>query len=194
MSRFIETIRFEDGQFHLLDLHQTRVDRTFANFYPQKKPFDLASTLPSFKKSGKFKFRVEYDNVVREVSSSPYQKKVIESIKFVEAQVDYGFKYSDRADLDGLLLDSEADEIIIVQDGLVTDSTYSNLAFFDGEKWFTPRRPLLEGVRRRLQIDQGQITEMDIKPDLIQEFKKISFINAMMGLGELELSVSKIFW
>ncbi len=62
MSQFIESIKIEDQEAFLLDLHQKRVNETFAHFGEQGS-INLAKI---FKKSGNdedgfFKLRIVYD-------------------------------------------------------------------------------------------------------------------------------------
>ncbi len=185
MKKFLETIRFEFGKFHLLDYHQARIDRTFTAFYPGQSPMQLEKILPEFQKSGKHKFRLEYDGQSHELERTPYQSKQISSIEIVESNIDYGFKFLDRAELQQLLDQSKADEVIIVQNGLVADSSYSNLVFFDGSDWWTPRQPLLTGVRRAKLLEEGTIKTCRITMDDFSKFENVSLINAMLDLEEL---------
>ena len=188
--KFIETIRFENGHYHLLEYHQDRVNRTFSVYFPSVRPIDLSEILPDFKHSGKYKFRVEYYAKAWRIDHSVYTPKSIDSVKIVESDIDYGFKYADRSELNQLVTLSDADEILIAKDGQITDSSYSNLAFFDGSQWFTPKSPLLDGVRRRQLLASGRLSEKDITLNDLQSFQKGCFINAMLDLGELEVPIS----
>ncbi len=192
MSRFIETIRFEGGYYHLLRYHQARVNRTFSAFYPGTKPLDLSAVLTPSEDSGRQKLRVVYDGKSHHVERTPYEPKNIQSFEVVYADIDYSFKYADRAQLNDLLKNSTADEIIIMKDGLITDSSYSNLAFFDGSNWWTPKQPLLSGVRRAQLLEQGTLQEMDIKVEHLSSFEKVSLINAMLDLGDICLPTNQI--
>ena len=49
------------------------------------------------------------------------------------------------------------DDVIIVRNGLITDSSYANLIFFDGREWITPKVPLLEGTCRARLLASGKI-------------------------------------
>ena len=84
------------------------------------------------------------------------------------------------------------DDVLMVRDGLLTDSSYANIALFDGKKWLSPRIPLLYGTRRAYLVDHGQIEPADIKADDLVQFQRIRLFNAMIGFGELELPVSAI--
>ena len=79
-----------------------------------------------------------------------------------------------------------------MKNNLVTDSYYANLAFYDGSNWLTPKSYLLPGVKRQYLLEMGLISEIEISLVDIQSFQKISLINAMLNLGEIEIPVSSI--
>jgi 4-amino-4-deoxychorismate lyase len=81
---------------------------------------------------------------------------------------------------------TKADEAIIVQKGLLTDTTYTNIALWNGLKWLTPATPLLLGTRRAFLLDREIIKPRDILKGDILKFSKIKFINAMMTWDESE--------
>jgi len=192
VKKFIETIRFENGKFHLLDYHQERIDRTFAAFYSGYSPIQLTQILPDFQGKGKYKFRLEYDAKTHLLTNRLYTPKTIRTLQLIDADLDYGFKFSDRSELQKLLDISKADEIILVKNGLITDTSYSNLAFFDGLDWWTPEQPLLAGVRRSSLMSKGKLKAANMRVDDLPKFSKVSLINAMLDLGELSISVLKV--
>ena len=63
----------------------------------------------------------------------------IRSLKVVvDDRIDYSFKSADRSSLNRLTAQKgDCDEIIIVKNGLVTDTSFTNIAVFDGEQWLT---------------------------------------------------------
>ena len=50
-----------------------------------------------------------------------------------------------------------------VKNGRLTDTSYSNIALFDGNRWVTPAHPLLKGTMRQSLIDKGLLKEKGIK-------------------------------
>jgi 4-amino-4-deoxychorismate lyase len=84
------------------------------------------------------------------------------------------------------------DDILILQNGYLTDASYANLAFFDGKIWYTPRTPLLAGVRRQFLLDSGRIQTADIRKDDLPSFTSVSLINAMIDLDLVTVPVSRI--
>ena len=101
-------------------------------------------------------------------------------------------KYENRKVINQLANSSSADDIIIVIDDNITDGSYFNLAFWDQKKWFTPNTPLLKGVRRTQLLNEHLIQEARITVSDLGSFEKVSLINAMLDLGELEVNVDQI--
>lgn len=193
MSRFIESICCIDGETLNLDLHQKRVDRVFKCFYHQP-PIQLRETIKSIPRIGKHKCRIVYDSSNIEMEFQPYPQRQIKSLKVIDgSHLDYSFKYENRSELTSLFEQrGENDDIIIVKNGMFTDSYFANLAFFDGMNWFTPYNPLLNGTKRQLLLHQDKISEASISLDSLKEFKLVSLINAMLDLEEVVVKVDNI--
>lgn len=66
----------------------------------------------------------------------------------------------------------------------VTDSSYTNLALFDGHEWLMPRRPLLQGTKRAFLLDQGLLKEADLTLADLRRAQRVSLFNAMIDMGE----------
>ncbi|MEQ6119574.1 hypothetical protein [Reichenbachiella sp. MALMAid0571] len=194
MCRFIESICCIDGELLNLNLHQERIDKTCQRFF-SGTPISLKDHLTNIPKSGKFKARIVYDDASVLSEFIPYVKKDINSLKVVHGDnIDYAFKYEDRSELTKLFdLRENYNDIIIVKNGLCTDSYFANLAFFDGINWATPKKPLLNGVKRQRLIQESKLTEADIAVESISTFEKVSLINAMLDLDEVSVSVERIF-
>lgn len=190
--KFIESICLKEGDYLNLEIHQQRVRRTFETFF-EGAFFELKKVLPIIQDSGSYKVRVVYDNDTVDVDYASYQKRDIRKLELVNSNpFDYSFKYEDRAAINQLKATSLADDIIIVMDGFIRDSSYSNLAFWDGEKWLTPEKPLLEGVRRSQLLSEEKIKPSSIKSSDINKFEKVSLINAMLDLNELSVPISSV--
>ena len=63
---------------------------------------------------------------------------------------------------------------------MITDTSIANIAFYDGEKWLTPKRPLLKGTTRARYLKSGLVIEKDIFVDDIKLFTKVALMNAMI--------------
>ena len=196
MSQFIESIKIENGKLFLLDLHQKRVNETFAHF-TKKSPLDLFSILENTvpKENGLFKMRIVYDLEGNFTSQLiPYTFKEIQNFKLVENNtIDYSLKFEAREVFTEMKITSNTDEIIIVKNNSITDSSYSNLIFLKDRQWFTPHTYLLNGVQRKHLLNSKMIEEMEISLKNIQEFSHFKIINAMNDIQNNTLhSIEKI--
>ena len=194
----VESIRLDPEGPVNLDYHQARFDRSRGNFYPDAPPVDLRGLLeglPLPPGNGRYKVRIIYDREIREVTYRSYSIRCLERIWMVEDDsIDYRYKYLDRSSLEELKRSAvppekaDAEDILIIKNGLVTDTTFSNVALFDGDGWVTPESYLLPGTRRSELIESGRVRAVQVRAEDIGKYRKISFINAMLDLGELCLS------
>ena len=194
MCQFIETIQILDGEICLLEYHNRRVNRTIQHFFGNTKPIDLKESIDSQRLMGKIKCRIVYDRKIIDISYAPYTRRSIQSLKLIQDdEIDYSYKSIDRSRLSLLAAQkAEADEILIVRQGLLTDTSFSNIALFDGYEWSTPAHSLLKGTRQSYLIDQGLLHEKDIYAEDLSHYQKLSLINAMIGLGEIEIPIINI--
>lgn len=195
MCRLFESIRLEHGELQQLKLHEARMQRSRKELWNLTDPIRLGEiVIPGDFKRGIFKCRIIYKDSIESVEFLPYGIRKLKSLKLVTADtLEYNHKYLDRTPIQEILLQNiDYDDVVIVKNGFVTDSSYSNLAFFDGRRWITPASPLLHGIRRQYLLDHDMIVEMDIRPENLGNFSEVSFINAMMDLGELIFPVSDI--
>lgn len=193
-QKFIESICFQRGDYQLIDYHQDRIDRTFKKFYPNASPLKLVNILPKLDSEERHKVRILYSEELVDVEYAEYVPSQIQTLKVVEDNtIDYLYKSEDRNQLTHLYQQrGKNDDIIILKNQKVTDSYYANLAFSDGEKWFTPQTHLLPGVKRQYLIDQNLLHERDISLLDIHRYKYVSPINAMLDPGEIKVPVVNI--
>lgn len=204
MLQFIETICYENGSFQNLHLHEERMNRTRLHFSGLKDKLSLEEALAvTIAKEGnlaesdlqsasyqmrhhKIKCRVTYSESIESIEFEPYIPKVIRSLQLVyDDGIDYGYKYKDRSALNALLSRrGQADEILIVKNGLITDTSYSNIVFLREGKWYTPKTPLLPGTRRADYLDKKLIFPLDITPREIGQFGEARLINSMLPIEE----------
>ena len=196
MPRFIETIKLLDGEFYNLEHHQSRLEFTFSRFFNGLDTVNLKRELDEIPRPmlGLFKCRVVYEEKINKITFQPYTIKPIQSLKLVEANdIEYNFKFENRDQLNHLYnLKGSADDIIIIKNGLVTDSSYANLIFKRGDDWITPESPLLLGTMRQKLIDENKIKSDAILIDEISKYEKVKLINSMLGCGGPEVEISKI--
>ena len=187
MSRqLLETIRIQNGRPQHLFYHQQRVDDTLKQL-GYSCHYDLA-VLINPPDNRLYRCRIIYDAESIAIEYIPYQKRTIRKLQLVQAdELDYALKYADRSALDSLLLQKgDADDILIVKDNLVTDTSIANIAFFDGRRWLTPRHPLLKGTTRARLLDEKKIFESEIHPHDLNKFSHYALLNAMIGFEEIK--------
>lgn len=184
---FSEAIKLKDGVIYNLSYHQSRVNRTLKHFFDSQIDLDfVCESIPSDKKTGLYKVRVVYDKQVRTIEYIPYSIADKKNVKIVfDNNINYDYKSTNRSYINQLLHSSECDDIIIIKNGMVTDSSASNLVFesHTGDL-FTPTDCLLRGTKRQYLLDKGFILEKKIYHIEIASFKGIFFINAMIDLED----------
>lgn len=191
MSEFLETIRVSEGRFMLLPLHAERMSRTQTEAYgrPNCGLCPSMADVPVDMRTGEVKCRVRYGREIEAVEFERYSPRTVRSLRLVEASadLDYHLKYADRSALTALRAQrGDADDVVIVCQGLVTDTSYSNLVFRSREgRLYTPRTPLLRGVMRRHLLEKGLLSEADITLADLQGFVSVMMINAMMPPGAI---------
>lgn len=185
---FLETIKIENGEICNFGLHQRRLaETTYKHFKTELTLSINLSDIPKELRDKTVKCRVLYADEILAVEFHAYQPKQINSLRLVEDNdIIYNYKFADRSVLNRLLEKKEvADEIIIVKNGKITDSSYSNLVFETPEReLFTAKTYLLNGTKRQFLLQQGIISEKDISVADLRQFERVYFINAMLDLDD----------
>lgn len=188
MFQFFESIKIEDQEISLLDFHQKRVNETFANF-GKEGSIDLGKIYKSLNhdEDGLFKLRISYDlNKSFRTQLIPYAISEISDFQLVENNsFSYSFKFEDRKEFERMKIKAKADEIIIVKNNHITDTSFSNLLFQKGKEWFTPSTFLLNGVQRQHLLKAKKIKETEITLQNIQDFSHFQIINAMNDFDDM---------
>lgn len=178
MCLLFETIRVVDGRALNLPYHQQRVNR-----YSTVNLMSYINSCVITPESGLYKLRITYsESSIHSYEIDRYIPKKIESLKIiVDNDIDYHMKFNDRTSLNNLIAQrGDCDDILIIKRGLVSDISFANVVFFDGEKWVTPSTPLLEGSCRARLIFQNIITPQPISYDDLKLFSHFMIINAML--------------
>lgn len=178
MSRkYLETIKAQDGELYHLEYHQWRLEAALGI----KETHQLKELL-SPPKDGLYRCRVVYTKDDFEVEYIKYTKRQVTKLKLVyDDTIEYEKKYENRDEINQLFLKREdADDILIIKNSFVCDTSIANVAFFDGDIWVTPNSPLLEGTTRKRLLKSGKIILKDIKVEDIKSYQKIALMNAMV--------------
>ncbi len=196
MSRFIESIKIEDQKIFLLDLHQKRVNETFAHF-GKDSSIDLGKIYKNLlhDEDGLYKLKITYDlDKNFRTQLIPYAISEIDEFQIVENNsFDYAFKFEDRKEFDRMKAKAKAEEIIIVRNNHITDTSFSNILFKKGKDWFTPITFLLNGVQRQHLLKSKKIKEAEITLQNLKEYSHFQLINAMNDFDDMFIyPISKI--
>ena len=199
MCQLIETIRFENGIPSLLSFHQERMDKTRKDLFGLTDSRSLADHFSDFSlpQSGIWKCRVTYSKGIEKTEFEAYLKKSIKSLRVVEVDdLNYTYKFVKRDCINQLFnLRKKADDILIIKNQFLTDTSYCNIALWNGINWITPLHPLLKGVRRESLIRSEKIQAQDILLNDLKYYHSIKLFNAMISFEEAEeISTSSIFF
>jgi 4-amino-4-deoxychorismate lyase len=191
MSLLFETIRIENGILMYPGEHEKRMFRSRnALFGTTDLLFvDQVVRIPGGYTSGTVRCRIDYGIKIDSVSFAHYMMKPLKKFQVVvDGGIEYPYKFSDRSGLESLLKKkNRADEIILVKHGLITDTSFSNLVFYNGRDWITPSRPLFKGTCRERLIREGKILERRISLMEINSFRGFKIINAMIYPEDTEI-------
>lgn len=187
-NKFLETIKILDGKIYNISYHQKRYEEVLSSFSIIK--FKNLLDYINAPKEGLYRCRLVYSasNIEDiEVSYHPYQKREITSLKIVyDATIEYSKKYLERDALNKLYKQKEdCDDILIVKNSYITDTSIANIAFFDGKLWHTPKNPLLRGTTRQRLLEESKIIASNIKVDMLKNYSKVALLNAMIDFDIL---------
>ncbi|MBP6065102.1 aminotransferase class IV family protein [Bacteroides sp.] len=193
MCRFIETIRVEKGRPLHVEYHNQRMNDTRLAFWPEAKVLTLTDYLLPPGHSEVMKCRVIYSEGVEEVTYTPYTIRPVQSLCLVCSNtLDYAFKSANRDAINQLYQQKGVkDDVLIVKNGLITDTSIANVAFFDGANWFTPKNPILKGTQRAQLLQRGIIQEKEITVEQLYSFSQISIFNAMIPFQTILIDIHR---
>ncbi len=186
MCRLIESIRCLNGRLYNMPYHLQRMNRARKELFGSTTSIHLHREIAkhNIPEKGLYKCRVLYKQAIEHIEFVAYQMREIRSLKLVYSNdISYPFKYEQRENLARLFsLRQACDDILIVKNNCITDTSYSNIVFFDGKQWITPAAYLLNGTQRQSLLAKGKIKEYKITVSDLSEFKHAKIINAMMPL------------
>ncbi len=199
MCLLFETVRIEYGSPQHLFWHEYRMNRARSEIWNMGSPLSLSEEIrvPDAYSTGLVRCNIYYGPDIREITFKKYEKRVIRSLKLVNCEtIDYHLKYTDRGFLASLFnLRGDCDEILIVKNGFITDTSVSNIIFKSGNLWVTPANPLLPGTCRERLLKEGKIFERRVRPVDLALYQGYKLINAMRYPEEMALQpISSILW
>jgi 4-amino-4-deoxychorismate lyase len=173
---YFETIKCEDNEIFNLEYHNKRVANTIGlNINLQEYIYPISEEL--------LRCKVSYNDFeIINVEYFSYKKREINSFKLVfDDEISYSKKYLNRENLDNLFSQKdECDEIIIIKNGIVTDTSIANIAIFYENNWITSKNCLLCGTTRARLLEEKVLIEKDISVKMLKKASKIALMNAMI--------------
>lgn len=197
MCRLIETIKISDGKAENIFWHNKRFNSTRLDLFGIDKELDLEMLIkvPDEFMNGEVKCRIVYSTDVEFIEFENYFFRPVQSLQLVyDNEIRYEHKYQDRSKISELFLKkADKDDILIVKNGLVRESSTCNVVFSDGKNFFTPSSPLLKGTKRAKYLSEGIIKEKEISVEDIMRYQEIHLINAFLNLGRCVVLTTKLY-
>jgi len=191
MYLLVETIRIKNGVPENLRWHQDRYERSCRTFYKTSPKIFIEEELniPAEFSEGIVKCRFLYNKDSVKTEFQHYSARPINSLKLVEDNgIEYSLKFTDRTAINNLLKSKkECEDILIIKEGFITDTSIANIVFFDGKKWITPADPLLKGTARERLLNENIISTAEITENDIKQFSHFKLINAMLEFDVQEM-------
>lgn len=195
MFPVFETIKVYQGNIHNLELHSQRMLVTAKSLWNASiKLKHLTTDILALHNGNLQKCQIKYNQVNTEINLVDYTPRTITKLLLhKDDQIDYHFKFTDRQKLLGPLKDRRPDvDVLFVKNGLLSDSSFSNIALWNGREWHTPSFPLLYGTKRRFYLSQEKIIGKDIKAIDLKQYQYVSLINAMLDLNDLIIPLTNL--
>ena len=183
MYPLFETLQVKNGVILNQEWHEARYYHAYQKFYDITSSSNLIQDIqiPLEYQRGIVKLKIAYNQKEQIINFQHYPNTPINTLKIVyDNTIDYSLKYSDRNHLNRLVSQKEdCDNILIVKNNRITDTSFTNIIFYNGNKWFTPSHPLLKGTCRANLLNQQLIYETEIQLKDLSTFKGFQLINAL---------------
>ena len=196
--QLLETIRIEHRKIQYLDAHLRRIEASTIAVYGSSRKIGfnkITKTIEKLRSNSRHKLRIVYNDQFYKYTIEPYCIKPVGSLQCVRTSgIDYDNKYENRKSLQALYAQKGlADDILIIDKGLITDSYYCNVAFLGKDSvWYTPLHPLLNGTTRQRLLEEGVIVTQSIAYEQLGNFLAVRLFNAMVDFGEIEFGIDKV--
>ena len=181
-ENYFETIKCDDYEVMNLSYHCNRIANTIAlNINLQDYIYPPSNKL--------LKCKVIYNEEgVVDVEYAEYKKREIKTFKIVfDDNIKYSKKSINRDELNLLFKKREnCDEIIIIKNAIVHDTSIANIAILYNGTWITSKSCLLKGTTRARYLNDNLLIEKDITLDMLKNAQKIALMNAMIDFDEIE--------
>lgn len=179
---YFETIKCENFKIYNLEYHEDRIYKTIG------KKIKLENYIkPMESNLLRCKFIYNEEKIL-DTQFYHYKPKEIRSFKIVYSDnIIYNKKYLNRQNIDKLLLKKEnCDEIIIVKNGIVTDTSIATVAVKLNKQWIVSKNTLLFSTTKNRLLNEKKIKEKDINIEMLKQAKQIAVLNAMVDFFEIK--------
>jgi 4-amino-4-deoxychorismate lyase len=180
----LETIAIKNKTLLNLKYHNERLNNSRKFLLGEINPINIRDevVIPSDINENTYKCRIVYSHKIEKIEIQEYHLRPVRSLKIVEADhLNYDYKLKDRKPIEILFNKRGAcDDILIIKNGHVTDTSYANIIFWNGESWITPSTPLLNGTKRQKLLQEGIIKEEAVSVDNLSKFSKARLVNALI--------------
>jgi 4-amino-4-deoxychorismate lyase len=190
-----ESIKCENGVCKNLSFHEMRMKVSSKKLWGEEiETINWLRLFSKITRAGLLKCKVYYNQHNFFIEKEPYEKREIRELIIVEDNlINYDMKYSDRSCFNFHTNNlASYQDIIIEKNGLLCDSSYANIALWDGNDWVTPKTPLLKGTKRASYLIENWVIEKDIHLKNLGNYSKISLINAMLDLGDTVVDIEHV--
>ncbi|HHO42087.1 MAG TPA: hypothetical protein ENN12_01900 [Epsilonproteobacteria bacterium] len=175
-----ETILIEDGKPKNLFYHQKRFEKTQKELF-QTTHHPLLSNLIQPPSKQTLRCKITYNSTIQNIEYTPYTRTLPNEFELVFADINYPYKYLDRSEIDQLKNSSNSQEIIIIKNNLITDTSIANIALLINQQWLTPQAPLLEGTMRAKLLGEGKIKPANLTTTELKRCDGLALMNGMVG-------------
>jgi len=194
-SSFIETIKILNGKLFHISYHQKRYEMLLESF--GIKSFEILEEYITPPQNGLYRCRVVY-NLQNSISVTyhKYKKRDINSLKLVyNDEIEYKLKSTNREELNKAYETRDKnDDILIVKNSLITDTTIANIALLKEGVWYTPKNPLLQGTTRERLLQEGKVVQKDIFVSDIYSYERVALLNAMIDFDIIsQKNIRRVF-
>ena len=198
MYPLFESVCVKNGEIQHAYWHQKRFEFALGTYFENSKHSSLFKdiTIPDKYRTGLVKMKVLFNAYDKQVSFEDYNIKSINTLQLVEDNnIDYQLKFCNRDHLKSLYLKKElCDDILIIKNGKLTDTSYCNIVFYDDHSWWTPKSPLLKGTGRQRLLLNRIIYEREITVKDLEQYSSFKLINALRDFNEVPATpVSNIY-
>lgn len=196
MYPLFETIRLEANMVLNTTWHYERMARSAGLVFNKEiKYFDSLDTeLSALRYEKRHRCKLYYNQQDYKLEISEYKPKEASRICLIsENEVTYSLKYTDRKCIEKHTEKlNEGDIPVFVKDKYLTDSSYANIALWNGHEWHTPDTPLLQGTKRGFLLEKKMIKTATITLHDLGKYQKLMLINAMLDWEEIVINLKEL--